>query len=218
VALADYIGKYWAGAEVMYGIIIAMTFTSVLRDYPVVFDFILNRVIFSALMCCIAWGIADGLFYVWERSYLIRQENTIIQSSKSPQQNAPALSLIADQLDDTILRNISQENRQKLYQSLVQYLSTVDIREKVSARDTITILLGTFVRSAAAGFVIVLPFFVVPDVANALILSNTVGILLLFCVGYVRALERDFLSKVINGIAASFIGIIIAAITILLGG
>jgi hypothetical protein len=218
VALADYIGKYWAGAEVMYGIIIAMTFTSVLRDYPVVFDFLLNKVIYSALMCCIAWGIADGMFYVWERSYLIRQENTIIQSSKSPQQNASALSLIADQLDDTILRNISQENRQKLYESLVQYLSTVDIREKVSAHETISILLGTFLRSAAAGLVIVIPFFVIPDVAKALILSNTMGIILLFCVGYLRALERDFFSKVINGIAASFIGIIIAAITIILGG
>ena len=202
----------------MYGIIIAMTFTSVLRGYPIVFDFLLNKVIYSALMCCIAWGIADGLFYVWERSYLIRQENTIIQSSKSPQQNASALSLIADQLDDTILRNISQENRQKLYESLVQYLSTVDIREKVSARETISILLGTFLRSAAAGLVIVIPFFVIPDVAKALILSNTMGIILLFCVGYLRALERDFFSKVINGIAASFIGIIIAAITIILGG
>jgi hypothetical protein len=218
VALADYIGKYWAGAEVMYGIIIAMTFTSVLRDYPVVFDFILNRVIYSALMCCMAWGIADGLFYVWERSYIIRQENTIIQSSKSPEQNAPALSLIADQLDDTILRNISRENRKNLYERLMQYLSTVDTREKMSARETLSILLGTFFRSAAAGFVIVLPFFVIPDVAKALILSNTVGILLLFCVGYLRALERDLFSKVINGIAASFIGIIIAAITIILGG
>jgi hypothetical protein len=202
----------------MYGIIKAMTFTSVLRDYPVVLDFILTRVIYSALMCCMAWGIADGLFYVWERSYLIRQENTIIRHSKAPQQKASALALIADQLDDTILKNISQENRQTLYERLVQYLSTVDTREKVSARETLAILLGTFFRSAAAGFVIVLPFFVVPDVTKALILSNTVGILLLFCVGYLRALERDLFSKVINGIAASFIGIIIAAITIILGG
>ena len=36
MALADYIGRYWAGAEVLYGVIIAMTFTSVLRSYPVV--------------------------------------------------------------------------------------------------------------------------------------------------------------------------------------
>ena len=29
--LADYIGRYWAGAEAIYAVIIAMTFTSVLR-------------------------------------------------------------------------------------------------------------------------------------------------------------------------------------------
>ena len=67
--LSNYIGKYWTGAEVIYAVTIAMTFTSFLRTYiamPVGSYF---PIIYSALFCCIAWGIADGAFYIWKRNY-----------------------------------------------------------------------------------------------------------------------------------------------------
>ncbi len=218
MAIADYIGKYWAGAEVMYGVIIAMTFTSMLRGYPVVFDFVLNKIIVAALTCCIAWGIADGLFYVWERNYIIRQENRIIDMSKTGQENESAILLLAGQLDDTILRKLSDENRKKVYNKLNLYLSTVDVRENVSLHDTLIIIFGTFIRSAMAGVIVVIPFFIVQNVQQALIISNIAGIFLLFGVGYLRALERDLFSKVLFGFASSFIGITIAVITVVLGG
>ena len=218
MTLADYIGKYWAGAEVMYGVIIAMTFTSMLRGYPIVFDPVLHRIIITALACCIAWGIADGLFYVWERNYLIRLENRIIDSSKNPQQNESAILLIEGQLDDTILRNLPRETRQQLYEKLIRYLSTVDVRKKLSPHDILIIFLGTCLRSAAAGVIIVIPFFIIHDVPKALIISNLAGIFLLFGVGYVRALDRDLFPRVLFGFGTSLIGIIIAAITVVLGG
>lgn len=52
--LSNYIGKYWTGAEVIYAVILAMTFTSFLRTYiamPVGSYF---PIIYSALFCCIA--------------------------------------------------------------------------------------------------------------------------------------------------------------------
>ena len=216
--LAEYIGKFWAGAEVMYGVIIAMTFTSVLRGYPVALELMHGRTILAALLCCVAWGIADGLFYFWERSYIIRRENSIIRFSKSAGQHASALPLIKEELDDTVLRNIPKEQRLQLYQKLTEYLSGVDIREKLSRREAATIVLGTFIRSAGAGLFVVAPFFLLQSAGQALIVSNILGILLLFCVGWFRALDRNFFSKVIFGFGSSLIGIIIAVITIVLGG
>jgi VIT1/CCC1 family predicted Fe2+/Mn2+ transporter len=216
--LADYIGKFWAGAEVMYGVIIAMTFTSMLRGFPVVLEIILNKVILAALFCCIAWGIADGLFYLWERNYIIRRENRVIGFSKSPQQNESALSLIGEQLDDTILRNIPEENRLQLYEKLVQFLSGVHTREKLAPRQALTIVIGTFLLSAGAGMVVVFPFFIIPEVQKALVVSNLSGIFLLFGVGYFRAFDRDLFSKVLFGLGSSMVGIIIAAITVVFGG
>jgi hypothetical protein len=217
MGLAGYIGKFWAGAEVMYGIIIAMTFTSMLRGYPVVFEFIINKVILAALFCCIAWGIADGMFYLWERNYIIRRENKTIEFSKSSLGES-AVTLIGEQLDDTILRNIPGENRLQLYEKLTQFLSTVDKRENISTREALTIIFGTFLLSTGAGLIIVFPFFIIDNIEHALIVSNLSGIFLLFIIGYSRALERNFLSKIIQGTGVAFIGIIIAVITIILGG
>ncbi len=65
--LSSYIGKYWTGAEVIYAVIIAMTFTSVLRTYIAIPGGSYFPMIYSALFCCIAWGIADGSFYTEEK-------------------------------------------------------------------------------------------------------------------------------------------------------
>jgi hypothetical protein len=215
--LSDYLGRFWTGAEVMYGVIIAMTFTSVFRSSPVIFDAVIPKIVLAALFCCIAWGIADGLFYFWERNYIIRRENMTIQLSKSGQ-NEPALSLIGEQLDDTILRTIPENQRLTLYEKLVQFLSTVEAREKVPWQAALTIILGTFVLSAGAGLVVVSPFFFLDDARQALGVSNLLGIVLLFIVGYMRALDRNVLMKVMFGIGSSLIGIIIAGITVVLGG
>lgn len=218
MALADYIGRYWAGAEVMYGVIIAMTFTSVLRNAPADFELVTITIVYAALFCCIAWGIADGLFYVWERRYIIGQENEIIRLSKSGTEKESAISLIEEELDDTIIRTIPPDHRLEIYQKFAQYLSGVDTREKMSSHDAMTIILGTFMLSAGAGLIVVLPFFVIQNVEQALNLSNVLGIVLLFGVGYFRALDKNFFSKVMYGFISSLIGIIIAGITIVLGG
>lgn len=218
MGLAGYIGKYWAGAEVMYGVIIAMTFTSMLREYPNVLELFVYKTIVAALLCCMAWGIADGLFYFWERSYIIRRENRIIQLSKSAQEDESAIPLIEEQLDDTILRNIPHDYRLKLYEKLTDYLSGVDAREKLSSNEALTIILGTFILSAGAGVIVVAPFFVIDNVVQALNVSNLLGIVLLFVVGYFRALDKNLFSKVIFGFGSSLIGIIIAGMTIILGG
>jgi hypothetical protein len=218
VSLVDYIGRYWAGAEVIYGVIIAMTFTSVARETPEFLDAVIYRAALTALFCCIAWGIADGLFYSWERGYLMSQENRIIRLSKSAEEKDSAIPLIEGQLDDTILRTIPPEERRHIYQKLVQYLSGVDAHGKMTLRESLAIIWGTFVRSAGAGLVVVIPFFLIDDNQAALAVSNLLGILLLFGVGYMRSLDRRPLQRLVMGFGTSLLGIIIAGITVVLGG
>ena len=216
--LSDFIGKYWAGAEVMYGVIIAMSFTSVLRSQQSIPESVLNTTVAAALSCCIAWGIADGLFYNWERRYITNQENKIIQFSKSAQENESAISFIGNQLDDTILRTINEDDRHQLYQRLVEYLSKVDVKESRSWQQILIIIGGTFLLSTGAGLIVVIPFRLIDNVEQALYVSNMLGILLLFIVGYFRSLERTFISKITVAFASAFIGIIITITTIVLGG
>lgn len=74
---ADYLGKFWTGAEVMAGVIIARLLQAC-QGVPFILQGILTKIVLAALFCCIAWGIADGLFYLWERNYIIRRENKTI--------------------------------------------------------------------------------------------------------------------------------------------
>ncbi len=218
MSVTDYIGRFWTGAEVMYGIIITMTFTSMLRDIPVVPDIVVDRLIIAALSCCIAWGIADGFFYLWERGYIIRRENTIIDLSRSSEVKQSAVSMVGEELDDTILRTIPLEKRQYLYEKLVLFLSSSGQRRSIAIPEAVIIVLGTFLRSAGASLIMVAPFFIIDDVWEALLISNVTGILLLFIVGYIRSLDRTFSSRVLFGLGSGLIGIIIAAITVVLGG
>jgi VIT1/CCC1 family predicted Fe2+/Mn2+ transporter len=218
VTLVDYIGRYWAGAEIIYGVIIAMTFTSVARETPEFLDAVIYQAALAALFCCIAWGIADGLFYSWERGYLVRQENRIIELSKSAEQQDSAIPLVGEQLDDTILRVVPPGERRNLYRKLVEYLSRVDTRGQMTLRDSLSIVWGTFIRSAGAGFTVVIPFFLIDNNGAALAVSNLLGILLLFGVGYMRSPDRRPLARLIMGFGTSLLGIIIAGITVVLGG
>jgi hypothetical protein len=56
------------------------------------------------------------------------------------------------------------------------------------------------------------------NLSIALDISNMLGILLLFMIGYYRAHERNLFAKVTIGFGTAVIGIIIAIITTLLGG
>lgn len=216
--LADYIGRYWAGAEAIYAVIIAMTFTSVLRSYAAIDEAAYWEIIYPALFCCIAWGIADGLFYAWERRYNIRMENKIIDLSRPGQDRDEAMHLIREQLDDTILRNINYEKRTELYRNLMNHLDEVGAKRTPSRWDALSIISATFAISTAAGLAVVAPFFLVAGLKTALDISNMLGICLLFIIGYHRAYEKSASARMIMGFGTAVIGIVIAAVTILLGG
>jgi VIT1/CCC1 family predicted Fe2+/Mn2+ transporter len=106
----------------------------------------------------------------------------------------------------------------QFYRRLADYLSRVDARENMTMRDTFIIIWGTFLRSAGAGLVVVIPFFLMDDVRAALWVSNLLGILLLFGVGYLRSMDRRPLPRLVMGFGTSLLGIIIAGITVILGG
>ena len=216
--LADYIGRYWAGAEAIYAVIIAMTFTSILRGHVAIDESAYLDVVYPALFCCIAWGIADGLFYAWERRYNIRMENEIIDLSRSVENKGDAIPLIKEQLDDTILRNIKDEKRTELYRKLLVYLADGGMKRSPSRSDAFSIILGASLISTAAGIAVVIPFFLLENVRAALNVSNVIGILMLFVIGWYRAYEKSTLDRMIMGFGTAIIGIVIAVVTILLGG
>ncbi len=216
--LADYIGKYWAGAEVMYAVIIAMTFTSVLWNAEFAPDFVKDNIVQTALACCIAWGVADGLFYIWERKYILNQERRIVSMSKDTASRQEAVDQVRSLLDDSILRNIEPKKRERLYLGLVNELIDVDEVTGLDRGWAIRILFGTIILAAIAGIVILAPIYFLEPLSTAILVSNVLGVMLLFAVGFNRAYGKPLPLRFVSAGAAAVVGLIIALITTYLGG
>ena len=218
MSLSDYIGKYWAGAEAIYAVILAMTFTSVLRTFAGTSVNSHMPVVYSALFCCIAWGMADGLFYVWERRYNLRMENEIIDLCKSQLDTEAAILMIHDQLSNTILSNIDESKRQDLYLDLISYLSAAGRKEFLSPKDVFDIIAGTIFVSTLTGLIVLSPFFIVREMYSALAISNWLGIILLFTTGYFRTYEKSRMERLRSGLITAVVGMAIAVVTVVIGG
>jgi hypothetical protein len=220
IGISKYLGKYWAGAEAMYSVIIVMTFTSTLRAAANEgqYEFIL----LSALYCCIAWGLADGFFYAWEDVYNSKSHELLIEDAKVEEKKPTAVSKVKEELDDTIIGSIEENDRTKLYEGIVGYLS----KNKLSKEEKNTFLrtlphylLGTSVLSVSTGLIVLLPFAIFPHNLNtALPLSRIIAIVTLFAVGYYRSQSIEFYRRLSSGILSALVGVIIALITVALGG
>ena len=222
VDVANYLGKYRAGAEGVYGVIIVMTFTSTLRNVKLDTQNIYSTIVLSALYCCIAWGLADGFFYAWERSYNEKNRRILIEESRSEDKKQDALGLVKEDLDDTILGSINDDDRQKLYKGILGYLSRNQLKEPENHAVLKTLpnyLVGTTLLSVGAGVLVLAPFFFFRnDIVQALNLSNLLGIATLFLIGYRRTEDKRPLSRLSSGIVSALLGVIIALITIAIGG
>lgn len=206
----------------MYSVIIVMTFTSTLRNTSLDSQELYSTVVFSALYCCIAWGLADGFFYAWEDVYNARNHKLLIEDSRSDEKKPIALSMVKEELDDTILGTINEKERQKLYEGIVQYLSHNKLSQnskKSFLRELPHYLLGTSVLAVSAGLVVLFPFAVLRDnLILALRASNVLGIVALFLIGYYRSQGNKFIQRLSSGLISALLGVIIAVITVAVGG
>ena len=223
MGIADYLGRYWTGAEAMYGVIIVMTFTSTFRSFEFHTSELYTTVVLSALFCCVAWGVADGFFYAWEDAYNARSRHLIISDSKSKEKKSKALSMVKEELDDTILGSIEDSERKKLYEGIVEYLSKNELKKERARADFLRklphYLLGTSVLSAGTGVIVLLPFFIFrSNITLALNISDIIGVVALFAIGFYRTQDSSLTKKLSTGLISSLLGIIIIAITVVLGG
>ncbi len=86
--------------------------------------------------------------------------------------------LVTTELDDTILKTIPAKGRMGMYENLIGILSTVPVREKILPRAAAAIVAGTLALSAGTCLIVIGPFLVMPDLRQALLVSNLAGIVL----------------------------------------
>jgi hypothetical protein len=216
MGVSNYLGKFWFSAEPMFGVVMVVCFTSVIRANPTLFDQYVNVLLWSALACCIAWGLVDGIFYAWEAHYEAKKTNLMIRQAKQAQ-NGPVTSDVDGAFDDSLADYLDEAQRKVLVKNVTANLAAAE-EVKVPLKQDLTTVGLALVLVVGAAIVVIIPFLVIDDVLQALLVSNILGIGLLFFMGVWREQSKKISKKLTTGAVTALLALIITVVTVALGG
>jgi len=216
MAVSDYLGKFWFSAEPMFGVVMVVCFTSVIRANPTLIDPFINIILESALACCIAWGLVDGIFYSWEAHYEAKKKNLMIRGAKQAL-DGPTVSDVDGAFDESLADYLDESERKELVEKVNVKLATAEEVKVPLKQDLITIGLAIALVVGSA-IVVIIPFYLIDDTLQALAVSNIAGIALLFIIGVWREESKRISKKLATGLGTAFLALIITVVTVALGG
>lgn len=201
-------------AEILFGVIMTMTFTGTLSIVDAGRDDVRTMFI-GALGCNIAWGIIDGIIYLMacrtERSSGLRMFRAV-RDAADP---ALARAAIAAALPPLAARLLREEELEALRQRLVALPEPAG-HGRLARRDWLGAL-GVCLLVVFTTFPLALPFLLLDRVGPAMRLSNAIALVMLFLTGvvYARSIGRPVLRV---GFGMTLLGVVLAMLTIALGG
>jgi VIT1/CCC1 family predicted Fe2+/Mn2+ transporter len=201
-------------SEVLFGVIMVLTFTgsiSVAEGGRAE----ARELLVGAIACNVAWGIVDAVMYLLasltERARALARLRAIRDTVGSD----AAHQLILGALPDEVRVAVTAEETRTLHQRL-RAQSMPALRASLHLDDLLGAL-AVFLVVSLSTFPLVVPFLLVPDIAVALRLSNTIAIAMLFVIGW-RLGTFAGSSGWRVGLAMVAIGLVLVAVTMALGG
>ena len=202
-------------AEVMFGLIMALTFTGSLSISDAGRNDV-RAMLIGALGCNIAWGLIDGIFYVMIGFADRRGDSRAVQAVRDAADPAQARQLLAKALPDDVVAVLSDEQLERVRVRLAEVPATAMPPPRMGVRD---LLAGLGVACLVFGSTlpIALPFLVFHEVPLAMRVSNGIAIAMLFVAGALYARVVGGRAWLIGGTMV-VLGIALVAMTIALGG
>jgi hypothetical protein len=201
-------------AEVLFGLIMVLTFTGSLSVAEAGRDDV-RAMLIGALGCNIAWGVIDGLLYLMgslaERGTRLRTYHSVLGA---PDARA-ARRALAGALPPVIASLLEPAELDELRER-IKKLPPPPKKARLHADDWLGTL-GVFLIVFFVTFPVAIPFIVMESVAPAMRVSNAIAVSLLFVAGYAygKVVGR---SPILVGFSMVLIGAVLVAFTIALGG
>jgi hypothetical protein len=201
-------------AEVLFGLIMVLTFTGSLSIADAGRDDI-RAMLIGAIGCNVAWGVIDGVLYLMgclaERGRDLSTYRAVREAT-SPGQ---AHRLIAEALPPVLAAALEPDALEQIRQRLTQ-LPQPPARARLSASDWRGAF-GVFLLVFLSTFPVAVPFIVMENAQAAMRASNVVAIVMLFAAGiaYGQLVGRTPLAF---GVAMVALGGVLVGLTITLGG
>lgn len=168
-------------AEIMFGVIMALTFTLTL-GVGIADDIKVRTMLIAALGCNLAWGIIDAGVYLITRINIESRKVATLGALRDAPDSDSARRVLADALHPVLASNVSHEQLNLLREKLRQ-MPELPERARLIKRDALGAL-GVCLLCFFSTFPIALPFLLLDDGRTALRASNAVAVAMLFLCGY----------------------------------
>ena len=201
-------------AEVLFGLIMVLTFTGSLSVAEAGRDDVRTMLI-AALGCNIAWGIIDGVLYLMGCLAEKGANLDTLRAVRAAPDPATAHRLIAGALPAPIAAVLEPAELEKFRLRLTE-LPQPEKSARLQKREwggAVAVFLWVFMTT----FPVTLPFMLVEQVHRAMRLSNLIAVVMLFVTGfaYGRCIRR---SPWLFGFSMVALGSVLVGLTIMLGG
>ena len=199
-------------SEVLFGLIMALTFTTTLELTAGRDD--VRTLLVGVTGCNIAWGLVDAVMFLIA-SMIGRGHGLLtIRAVRAAARPDDAHRAIAAALPPVLSAVLTRDDLDRVRQRLV---GMPDLAPPTLTRDDWLGALAVFLLVFLSTCPVVVPFLFFTDVGLAVRLSNVVAIVMMFGVGYTLAKHAGF-SPWRTGLGFVALGVVLVAITIALGG
>jgi VIT1/CCC1 family predicted Fe2+/Mn2+ transporter len=202
--------------ELLFGLIMTLTFTLgaglIVKEGPDA----TRELLFGVIGCNLAWGLIDGLFYLFNAMFARGAHNRAIRLYQ--QQGRDALGArITDYVEETFGAWITPATREALKQDLKANIERSAPRPVSWQAGDFKGALASFVLVASTSLPALLPFLVIGDRTTALRVSNGLMILLVYVIGYLWAASIDA-PRHRTALSMAILCVVVVGVTVALGG
>jgi VIT1/CCC1 family predicted Fe2+/Mn2+ transporter len=201
-------------SEVIFGLIMALTFTGSLS--VVTADRIeIREMLIGALGCNIAWGLVDAVMFLFGILAERGRSLAILQDVRSSPDRARARELIVEALPPVVAAVMAPGEVEGIRARLTD-LPDPPTRPRLTARDFRSAAV-VFLLVFLATFPVALPFTFLHDAHQALRVSNGIALVMLFAGGYFLG-RYGMRHPWRSGLVMLGVGAVLVWATIALGG
>ena len=220
----DYLYPHERLVEIIYGLVIALTITSAIRVITGGAKLDTDLMAVTSLGAGVAWGIIDALLYILVVIFQRHRYSLIAGKLRSAKDEHDALSMIQEELEDSIVGTLDAEDQKSVYRLVLHaQRRSGDLRYTLQppkiaiSRVDLFGSFQIFLAMLLATLVVVVPLWLIEPPHLAVVASNIVAFAVLFIVGYTWARHTN-IRRTMFGAALVVMGAAIVGISLILGG
>ncbi len=200
--------------EVMFGVIMALSFTSAVSvSHEGSAE--IHHLLWAVICCNVAWGIIDGLTFMINSMIGRSRKNVLYHSILNAKTKEEGVKITKRELQPFVAGIIPEEQVNALYDKMMQlppppkhYLFNV-----TEVKNAIIIFLINFISTLP----VALPFLIMSDAIKAKIMSDLISVCILFYCGYAMAKYSGF-KPWLSGLGMVLLALCFFMLTKILGG